>query len=50
VGHDHLDGGRRVAALPLGSSRTSTILYLGVARDGIATEHHRDELGETMNP
>lgn len=48
VGHDHLDDGRRLEALPLGSRGPSAVFCLGVAGDRAATEHHGDELGEAM--
>ena len=48
MGHDHLDGGRCLAALSLGGSGSSTLCCVGVAGDGAATEHHLDELGKIM--
>ena len=48
VGDDHLDGGRRLAALPLGRLGTRSVFRVGVAGDCAATEHHDDELGEAM--
>ena len=48
MGHDHLDGGRCLAALSLGGSGSSTLFCVGVAGDGAATEHHLDELGKIM--
>ncbi len=44
VGHDHLDDGRRLAALPLGRLGTKPVFRVGVAGDCSATEHHSDEL------
>ena len=48
VGHDHLDDGRYLAVLSLGGSGSSTLFCVGVAGDGVATEHHLDELGKIM--
>jgi len=48
MGHDHLDGDRRLATLPLGCRRTGAVLYLGFTGDRAATIHHGDELGETI--
>ena len=45
VGHDHLDDGRRLAALPLGRRGPGSVFRLGVAGDRAATVDHGDELG-----
>jgi len=44
VGNNHLDGGRRMATLPLGGSGSGAVRYLGIACDRAATVDHCDEL------
>lgn len=44
VGHDHLDDGRCLAALPLGRRRPGSVFRMGVAGDSPATVDHLDEL------
>lgn len=47
--NDYLDVGSDLATLPLGRRGADSVLDLGVAGDRAATEHHGDELGQTLN-
>lgn len=48
MGNDHLVHDRNLAALQMGIACPSAILHLGIACDGIAIEHHLDELGSSV--
>lgn len=48
LGHDHLDDGGHLEALPLDCCCADTVFRLGLNGDCVAVEHYVDELGKLI--